>query len=291
MDNRDRPVPETQTEDSEIDLLDYSRVLWRHRWWILLITLAFVAIGFFVNFLRTPMYSATATVSVKWTKVGTPEVPTLSFPTLKALIETPPVADRLVKECELDRPPLRQGAGELLSHLALQQLPDTNIVLTRVELPDSAAAARVANRLAELVEEAADSFGREEEQEGLSVLEARSAGARHDLDRIGAEMNRLGIVFKNDTATTRDGRLVPGIEAEYRVAQEIYIESAKRLIEGRLRAETTARAKVVEKAVPSRTPIPRNTKRTVVMVSVAGLALSILGALVFAGLTGHRVGQ
>jgi uncharacterized protein involved in exopolysaccharide biosynthesis len=133
-------------------VLDYVAVV-RQGWRLLLggVTLGALA-ALAVNVFATRKYEAWASVLVTDTR-STERGPARNalVPSVRTLLENQTLADRIVREYQLDAPPHDLDAEDFLrSALRVDDVKGTDVIRVRVRLRDPALAARVADRLVAL---------------------------------------------------------------------------------------------------------------------------------------------
>jgi polysaccharide biosynthesis transport protein len=137
-------------EDDDIRLGDYLHVLWVRR--VLVLGCALVIGGLVAaqTLLGGRTYEATLMMAVNQSKIGDSEAATIAASNFRPLIENHGIADAIITEFKLDRPPLELTRTEFLSQvLWVEELRNTSLLQLRVRLADPELAAKVANRVAE----------------------------------------------------------------------------------------------------------------------------------------------
>jgi len=265
--------------DDDIDLFEYVGFVWRHRWLILVSTVSCAAVAFLAGTLTRPMYPATATLLLKPRPAEAGEE-ALTLPTFKAIVQAPSLVGKVVGEHKLTAHGVADGA-DLLRFVSIDQIPDTNFVAVTVRLPDPHVAAAAANLLGELAVEAARDFGGTEGRLSSETLEAEVREASANLERAATALEAVKRpvklsereLFQGDTARRA---------ADYRIAEDLYVDAAKRLQQRRMRlAALSGVARLQDRAVVPGLPIPKYKVRTATVAGLAGQTLSALGALSF----------
>src|SRR5262252_714383 len=143
-----RPHHFDDERDDGIDLGEYLLVLWHRRLLIVGVVAACCIVTFIVNLRMQPTYEATAQLVINQSKLGeqnAPQVTAGMVASYKALLDNHSLADRVVKEFGLDKPPYKLTPLEFQNDIVSSDIVrDTNVIVIRVRLPDRQLAARVA---------------------------------------------------------------------------------------------------------------------------------------------------
>ena len=151
--------------ERELDFRYYADLLWRSRLFLATFALVGLGLGLLVAYLQTPEYRAGTMVQI--------EPPTPTFLTVAdalvgagnywqnadfyntqfKVLQSAGLGETVVKKLELDdRPPFKDNpdAGSLfMSHVGIQPIPESRLVMVHVTHPDAKEAALWANSLAE----------------------------------------------------------------------------------------------------------------------------------------------
>src|SRR5512140_1937542 len=98
------PQPGTDRFDDDVDLREYVAVVWRYRVLVLAIAALAVAVAVLDVLITPKAYEATVTLTVNQSKIGD-EPPTPDASTSRVLLQNRRLADRVIQEFNLARPP------------------------------------------------------------------------------------------------------------------------------------------------------------------------------------------
>jgi succinoglycan biosynthesis transport protein ExoP len=171
--------------DDEIDVTRYLFLLWRHRLVVVagVLLSGFVAVAASVWAART--YEATARLVVAAPKTGAASetTPAVSVATFRALLENQTVAERIVEEFGLNKPPHNLSSGRFISRaVTIEVIRDSSVIVVKVRLRDSDLAARVANRLAEAAVDLALQLSQQEAVSARDIIKTQLDGSKQRLD-------------------------------------------------------------------------------------------------------------
>lgn len=264
--------PKEAGDPQEIDLVDYLWTAWRHRWVILVATVVCAAAGYVVAAVRSAEYPA-ATAKLEIAPAWTSETgDSWSFATFRNLVATAGLTEQVVRQHDLERR-VGYSVATVAARLSIQPVPDTNMVVLSLQLPDPALAARTVNAIAELAVEAAKSYAVREQQTAVPVLEAHVRTAKSRLDAAWREALSTG-------STGRPlplGMLAGAAGSETRVAEQLYLEAVRDLEARRVRDSVRrSAARIIDPAVPPTTQLPRHPVQAAVVAGLAGVTLALL---------------
>ena len=151
---------------TDVDVRYYAGVLWRGRWLIVVAAVLGIALASLIAYLQTPEYQAQSMLQIE------PPVPfflgvnealmgggafwqnTDFYNTQFKIITSKTVAEKVVAELKLkDKEPFRDAqdpGAMLMSHVAVEQIPESRLAYIKVSHRDPEEAALWANRIAEV---------------------------------------------------------------------------------------------------------------------------------------------
>jgi uncharacterized protein involved in exopolysaccharide biosynthesis len=152
---------QSSDEDENIDIGRYVGVLLR-RWWVLAVGAALgvlLAVG--AGSLAPSRYESSALLRISPPRFG--QAVAGNAAAVLALIDTRGVAAAVVRELGLDRPPHNLSPRAFIdSALAVEGLPNTNLLRVRVRLPNPALASEAVTKVTTRALEESRALGREE---------------------------------------------------------------------------------------------------------------------------------
>jgi uncharacterized protein involved in exopolysaccharide biosynthesis len=183
--------------DDELNLREYVVVLWRWKYVITAVMIVFALAGFLVSRSLTPLYQASARLIINNSKTGD-QVTQLSAATIaghRALLQSPVLAQRVVKEMGLDAPPHNFTPQTFLNGaVSSEVLGITNILIVHVTLSDPELAAKTATAFAKSAVDLAQQLNQEETLSARDIIkiqvdesEKRMASARVALEAFQKE--------------------------------------------------------------------------------------------------------
>lgn len=176
----------------EIDLRPYLRVLWKHRFTIVLVTVAAMLVGGLLSLLAGPVYEARGMIlvtkpsfqvgapvdpSAPGLKIGTILVSDLPTETLVAFARSAAVKQRVVKRISSNF----SRVSDIGVSLFAQTVRNTNLVELTVRGKDPVLAARVANEWARIVAAESEALFSAEAQQSFAFFDSRLQEATRQL--------------------------------------------------------------------------------------------------------------
>lgn len=139
-----------------MELQDYIRVIWRRRWAVVLVFVAFASLSLVFSSMATPTYKATAKVFVGPRTQATLDDLAFSREFVQSYAEL--LRSRLLAERTVERLQLDIAPAELVTNLSTRVIPETRIIEVSATTTDPDRSALVVNTLI-------DTFVTEQQQE------------------------------------------------------------------------------------------------------------------------------
>jgi len=172
-----------QPQETTIDLREYLQVLAFRKWTIVLMVILFLGGMLAFSFTRTPIYQSAAKVLVKALPSETGTLPVVDVPTQAEIISSEAVAS-LVRE-ELD---FTGSAKDLLKNLAVESVPDTQVIGVVYKSNQARFAQEAANSFAENYIEFRENEGIKEVTAQEDAVQDRVAAATAQLDSLNQDL-------------------------------------------------------------------------------------------------------
>jgi uncharacterized protein involved in exopolysaccharide biosynthesis len=175
--------PGVPPDDRELDLAEHVRALWRFRLLLVLVVVATGAAAFVYAKRMTPIYQTAAKIWVSPPKFAVEQSLMINVANFRALLENHEMADQVIRELHLDRPPYSISAIDFVNgNLDVTNLRDSNVLLIGVTLPDPQLAAAAANKIAEHAARLATRLGQEDSVAARDTINAYLEKAKAQLD-------------------------------------------------------------------------------------------------------------
>lgn len=255
-----------------MELKQYTALLWRWKWLILLGTLLAGISAFVASRLQTPVYQATTTLLINqapstnvndYTSILTSE---RLAQTYVQMLTDRPVLDEVIKRLSLTTTTERLGAT-----ISVQMVTNTQLITVKVEDTNSALTAAVANTLAEV-------FAEQNTARQVSRYAASKDSLQKELDRLQAEIHGAEqAVAKLGTPSTDKGLSdLARLQTELAQDRQSYTNllqsyEALRVAE----AQSVSNVIPVEPATPPRLPIRPRTLLNTLLAAIVGAMLAV----------------
>ena len=146
----------------EIDLLAYAESCWRYRYVLLAVALVVGAVTYAINRAIPPTYEVRFRLMASDPGVTEDATSRVSMTAFRELVESPTLVAGLLAEFGLDRPPLSLTPGRFLeSHVTVDVIRDSTIIVVNVRLKDPAVLVKLATRYGEKVVDSAQRLNTE----------------------------------------------------------------------------------------------------------------------------------
>ncbi|MDP9021777.1 MAG: polysaccharide biosynthesis tyrosine autokinase [Actinomycetota bacterium] len=213
-------MPVQELEPDTLDLRDYLAVVRRQKVLIAATVGIVVIAAMAVTLLQTPVYESTVELVVE--PLGAAEQSALEqalfgkteLETQRKLVSSTPVAGRVVEELGLDTTP-----EELLEHLRVNLLTETQILEITASHTDPEAAAEIAQAFADAYLEDRRENGLQRVLAATAALEERAEGLRERIDELG---DRIAAAEASSAREAR-GDATPGPTASPTDASDVEV--------------------------------------------------------------------
>lgn len=258
----------TENKFIEVDLKHYFR-LFRNKWWFLvLMALIFLALGFAYSQTTDPVYRTTATILIGGDT--NQNLGDLRANEVRAQTYAQLISQREVLEETLDTLNLNSGLGRLRSHLTVLPVPNTQLVRITVEWSSAQTAAILANTIARtFIRQYAD-------LQSANYAQLRDELGRQldSLDQTIQETDQaiLALHDSTDPADIAERNRLEGIQAQYRQSFATIFQSYEQV---RL-SEFSSTSNIVlsEEALAPGAPIWPRMELILILSTAAGLSLA-----------------
>lgn len=268
-----RPVPMTMSSttahqaDHAEDLREYLRILRSRRVSIAVIAAVCLAAALFVSFQATPVYEGQSKVLVKpvqsvaSTSLSLPQAPNLD--TERELILSQAVAGLVRRTQHLGTPVV-----DLLRHVSVEVVSDTEVLVIKYDDPNPQVAARLANGFAA-------GYVDFRTQEALDAFQAAAGAVQRRIDSLQTRLTALN----SQIDSAADGQLKDSLQSQRDslVAQLGVMQ--QRLADLQATGSATqAAAQVVQIADVPTSPVSPQKTRNALLALFAGLVLGVVYA-------------
>ncbi len=197
-------------------LEDYLRAVQRHKWVVLALTIFGLAAALLFNSTRTPTYTATTTVLLQPTPVGSIDGNRLVSPNLETereILASNATANQVIADMNLTSTP-----GALLQNLDVDFRPDSNVLNVSYTSFDAAAAATAANAFATNYVDNREGAAAGHYETVISNAETQATGKLEEAGGLATQINdlrgqRTQIVVDTDPGDERN-TLVNAVDAQ-----------------------------------------------------------------------------
>jgi uncharacterized protein involved in exopolysaccharide biosynthesis len=143
-------LPRLNDRRDEMSLVEYVRMLWRRRYWLIGGTVVGALVAIAVIFTTPKTYEATAVLIMANSKLGedAQQATALSVATVRELVTTRAAAAKVIAQTGLDKAPYRMTPARLLQTVRVDEVRGTTVVRVSSRFVDPELATRVANGLA-----------------------------------------------------------------------------------------------------------------------------------------------
>jgi capsular exopolysaccharide synthesis family protein len=246
-----------------MEFIAYLRILWQHRWTILLTMVTTLAVVMLGSLLISASYASTATLRVLTSSTGINAGDRYDIN----------YADRLMRtyaEIATSRPVLEDVAARLgldeLPTITVKVISVTELMTVSAEAPSAEQAAAVANTVAQILVERGRELYTGSAPTAASILEQRLEDTRASLERARAEYERLLREAPEDSTSLEI------ISQTISIHEDLYADLLTRYEEGRTADIVRANAiSIVEPAITPERPVRPNLPLYVVLAAAAGL--------------------
>jgi uncharacterized protein involved in exopolysaccharide biosynthesis len=167
---------------------DYIRSAWRYRRWIVGLTLLVTVSTYVGNRAMTPTFETSATAMVFG---GAADSPTPKA-TMKALLESPGIAQQVLQELHLDKDPLRLNAERLIrTSLSIEDVLYAPVLRVKIRLADASLSALILNRLMERAAAVSQEVNRSSAAAEVGDMNDRLRASRQRLEQ--THTNLVGV--------------------------------------------------------------------------------------------------
>jgi non-specific protein-tyrosine kinase len=256
-----------QLADHTGDLREYLRILRSRRVSIAVVTAVCLAAALVLSFQATPVYEGQSKVLVKpvqtvtSTSLSLPQAPNLD--TERELILSQAVAGVVRRTLHLGT-----SVDDLLRHVAVEVVSDTEVLVIKYDDPDPHVAARLANGFAA-------GYVDFRTQEALDAFQAAAGAVQRRIDSLQTRLTALN----SQIESTAGGQLKDSLQSERDslVAQLGVMQ--QRLADLQATGSATqAAAQVVQTADVPSSPVSPNKTRNAALALFAGLVLGVVYA-------------
>ena len=270
--------------EPEPDLREYLRILRARKWEVLGVLVLIVAISVGLVARRTPQYRGTAEVIVEeianpLNPYAAPQAPNLD--TEQQLVESAAIAGGVKKATNS---PL--SVGELLSHLQVSIVGESDALAISYEDPSRVAAARMANAFAQTYLQYRSSQAQARLNAAAASVSKQQDALQSKLRGVTKEIDSLSAKLVAEAAT-------PTGESQADKDLLTSLQSSRQTLMGRINVLETEliglqpgtalgqmSGDLVQRASVSRTPVSPNIPKAAALAVILGLALGIGFALV-----------
>ncbi len=293
-------------DGDEIDLALYAAGLWRWRYVIAAVTLACGIGAFLFARLTPPTFEATVQMIVRPPATGSrgresgSDATDVSVASMgqgmgvaeyRALLDNDALAAQVLDEAGRSQP----GASwltrdSLRNRFVIDTVPDTNILVVSVRMPEPRLAASVANRYATKAIERSVEAIQKDNADAENALRLQVDASREMLSQAEA---RLTAANRQAGTGVRQGVDDPQVRAmwlarfdtEYQVARDSYAEAVRAYEKQKLTvAGQPPPLQLLTEAAPPERPIGPRVKRTTGVGLLVGFVISVICAAVVVGI-------
>jgi uncharacterized protein involved in exopolysaccharide biosynthesis len=150
------PSRDLRPRDPDAETLDigaYLRVLWDNRGVLALCTIVGAAVALAIGVMGARTYEAESALSISRPKIGEglPAADLMSTANYRPLIESRAIADQVIKDTGLDKPPYLVSPSRFFGNIVdVEEVRASSVIMLRGRLDNPALIAKVVNRVAEL---------------------------------------------------------------------------------------------------------------------------------------------
>jgi non-specific protein-tyrosine kinase len=254
-----------------MDLARYLEILNRRKWVVIITALAAVLVAGVGARLQTPTYAAAATVRVAQAAQGAVEYTDYIYAerlmnTYAAMLESWPVLHEVAQRLQIDQQP-----AALDKQIAVEVLPNTELLRVSVKDQDPVLARDLANALAAVLVEQGQSFYFGGEKSAREILQEQMATTRRTI-----EDDRAVVQAILDGEAPWDRQRVDDLIAKIKLEEEMYADYTKKYEEARLAEASRANSvTIVEPAIkPERPAQPQ-----LPVLLLAGAVIGLIGGI------------
>lgn len=261
--------------DDDMGLNEFIAIVWRRKWWLVLITLFAVASAFAISQIIQPVFEASTTLLIDQASGLNPAEYSAIIASDKGtrtyaeLLKTRPVLEETYRRLELDA-----NQAETVGSIRVELVEDTQLIELSIEHPDPMLAAAIANTMVEVFTEQNDAFQASRFAASKISLSAQLDKINDQTQTIEAAILGLGVA-ESDTESSELLRL----QVELAQKQASYVSVLQTYEELRLaEAQSISNIIQVEPAEPPGDPIRPQTMFNVLIAGAvgAGIALGIV---------------
>lgn len=263
-----------------MELRRYGQTLWKWLWLIVLGTLLAGGLTFLISSRATPIYRASTQILIQqgsnptgqgWLDVLTSERLAASY---ARLLTTRPMLRRVA---ELEQLP------EVTSHIIVDPVRETQIIVLHVEDPNPAMAAAIANRLPAVFIEQNELQQQRRFEESLRTFDAQLASVQKEIDTLETKLQEFKArEERGEELTTAEQAQRASLQtslAQYRSSLADLLKSRDEI--KRSAALSGDNIVVVEPAEVPRTPVrPRVLLNTLIALGLAALLMVVVAFLI-----------
>ena len=258
-----------------MELRQYTAILWRSKWLVVICILLAAAAAFVVSSLATPVFEASTTLLINQAPDSrTSEYSAILASERLARTYAQMLTNRPVLEEALSRLELGIGLGDLEDAIDVQLVRDTQLIELKVENPNPSLAAILANSIVEVFAEQIDAL-----QASRFAASKTSLGAQ--LDKISEQIQANEVAIADLAAPQTDTRKaeLERLQTELAQHQASYITVLQSYEELRIaEARSISNIIQVEPAEPAENRIRPRTLFNTLLAGVVG-AMIALGAV------------
>ena len=176
--------------EQPIDIREYIAVLRAHKWTVLIVAAAVMALALAYSFRQTPIYSAEGRVLVKPVTSNEVYIPPPNLETEAQIMASEPVAELVREDLGIER-----SAASLLGGVDVEAVSETEVLVVRYSSVDP-----------EFARDAADSFAHSYIEHRRDVVLDQLVAAQADLDDQIAKLERELTQITQDVRRARADR-------------------------------------------------------------------------------------
>ncbi len=271
----DQPQPTYYDDDLDIDLRRYATLIWQHMWLLILGVVLAAGAAFAVSKLETPVYQASTTLFIN-------QAPNTSTSDYNAVLTSERLAQtysqmvtqRPILEATLEQTGETMPVEDFQKMVDVQLLPNTQLIVIKVENTSPGTAARLANTLATVFQANNDQLQTSRYTASKDSLQKQMDSLQADIQATQTHLDQIGTPLTDSDRAEVDRLQTNLTQLKASYANVLQSYEQLRLAE----AQSVSNVTQTEPATPPLDPIrPRTLLNTLLAAVVGGmLALGVV---------------